>query len=225
MATTRSPWRRAFAGRGRPVDPCRRPGRGPDRRAGQPPGGRARSRPRSAGWGVRVQAGGGVRDVDDADELLTAGVARVVVGTAAVERPGPGRPRSPPAGPGGWRSASTTAAVRCGCGAGRRAAAGRSPISCRRRSAAGAAAVIVTDIARDGRLAGPDVDGLADLLAAHRARRSSPRAGSGTSRTSGPWPGSDPGGRGWPGSSRARPSTRAPWTSAAALAECAAAAG
>ena len=31
--------------------------------------------------------------------------------------------------------------------------------------AAGAAAVIVTDIARDGRLAGPDVDGLSALLA------------------------------------------------------------
>jgi phosphoribosylformimino-5-aminoimidazole carboxamide ribotide isomerase len=33
-------------------------------------------------------------------------------------------------------------------------------------SAAGASAVIVTDISRDGRLTGPDVDGLAALLAA-----------------------------------------------------------
>ncbi len=31
--------------------------------------------------------------------------------------------------------------------------------------AAGAAAVIVTDIGRDGRLAGPDLEGLSDLLA------------------------------------------------------------
>lgn len=37
--------------------------------------------------GVRVQSGGGVRSVDDAAWLLDAGVARVVVGTAAIERP------------------------------------------------------------------------------------------------------------------------------------------
>ncbi len=36
---------------------------------------------------VRVQTGGGVRSVDDARELADAGVARVVLGTAAVERP------------------------------------------------------------------------------------------------------------------------------------------
>ena len=38
--------------------------------------------------GVPVQAGGGVRHVEDADALLDAGVARVVVGTAAFRRPG-----------------------------------------------------------------------------------------------------------------------------------------
>lgn len=37
--------------------------------------------------GVRVQTGGGVRSVADAQELAAAGVARVVLGTAAVERP------------------------------------------------------------------------------------------------------------------------------------------
>ena len=34
-----------------------------------------------------MQAGGGVRSLDAADALLLAGAARVVVGTAAVERP------------------------------------------------------------------------------------------------------------------------------------------
>jgi phosphoribosylformimino-5-aminoimidazole carboxamide ribotide isomerase len=38
--------------------------------------------------GVRTQTGGGVRSVDDARELAAAAVARVVLGTAAVEDPG-----------------------------------------------------------------------------------------------------------------------------------------
>lgn len=38
--------------------------------------------------GVRVQTGGGVRSVADASELARAGVARVVLGTAAVADPG-----------------------------------------------------------------------------------------------------------------------------------------
>ena len=37
--------------------------------------------------GVRVQTGGGVRSVDDARRLADAGVARVVLGTAAVAHP------------------------------------------------------------------------------------------------------------------------------------------
>jgi phosphoribosylformimino-5-aminoimidazole carboxamide ribonucleotide (ProFAR) isomerase len=37
--------------------------------------------------GVPVQTGGGVRDDEAADALLGAGVARVVVGTAALDRP------------------------------------------------------------------------------------------------------------------------------------------
>jgi phosphoribosylformimino-5-aminoimidazole carboxamide ribotide isomerase len=41
-----------------------------------------------AGRGVPVQTGGGVRTVDDARELAASGVARVVLGTAAVADPG-----------------------------------------------------------------------------------------------------------------------------------------
>ncbi len=37
--------------------------------------------------GVRVQTGGGVRAVDDARQLADAGIARVVLGTAAVDYP------------------------------------------------------------------------------------------------------------------------------------------
>jgi phosphoribosylformimino-5-aminoimidazole carboxamide ribotide isomerase len=37
--------------------------------------------------GVPIQTGGGVRDDDAADALIEAGVARVVVGTAALDRP------------------------------------------------------------------------------------------------------------------------------------------
>jgi phosphoribosylformimino-5-aminoimidazole carboxamide ribotide isomerase len=40
------------------------------------------------GRGVRVQTGGGVRSVADASALAAAGVARVVLGTAAVADPG-----------------------------------------------------------------------------------------------------------------------------------------
>jgi phosphoribosylformimino-5-aminoimidazole carboxamide ribotide isomerase len=43
---------------------------------------------RTVGPAVRVQVGGGVRDDAAVDELLGWGVARVVVGSAAVERPG-----------------------------------------------------------------------------------------------------------------------------------------
>lgn len=43
---------------------------------------------RTVGSDVRVQVGGGVRDDAAVDELIGWGVARVVVGSAAVERPG-----------------------------------------------------------------------------------------------------------------------------------------
>ena len=36
---------------------------------------------------IRVQLGGGIRDLATADTLLSAGVDRVVIGTAAVEQP------------------------------------------------------------------------------------------------------------------------------------------
>ena len=118
--------------------------------------------------GVNVQAGGGVRTAEDASALLDAGVARVVIGTAAVENPElvrhladrwPGRVavgldhRGGEVRTRGWTNAT-----------GRRVADLVPDVM-----AAGAEAVIVTDIGRDGRLAGPDIDGLTELLALTRA--------------------------------------------------------
>jgi phosphoribosylformimino-5-aminoimidazole carboxamide ribotide isomerase len=42
----------------------------------------------AAALDIPVQAGGGIRSIDAAAELFAAGVRRVVLGTAAVERPG-----------------------------------------------------------------------------------------------------------------------------------------
>jgi phosphoribosylformimino-5-aminoimidazole carboxamide ribotide isomerase len=117
----------------------------------------------AVGTGVRIQAGGGVRSVGAADELLSAGVSRVVVGTAAVERPRlvaeiaarwPGRVavgldhRGGEVRVQGWAATSGRHVVDLAPDA----------------VAAGAVAVIVTDISRDGRLAGPDLDGLSALV-------------------------------------------------------------
>ena len=112
---------------------------------------------------VPVQVGGGVRSLHDAEALFALGVTRVVVGTAAVTAPDlvaelssrwPGRVavgldhRDGEVMVRGWAE-----------GGGRRVAELVPEVL-----AAGAAAVIVTDIRRDGRLAGPDVTGLAGLL-------------------------------------------------------------
>jgi phosphoribosylformimino-5-aminoimidazole carboxamide ribotide isomerase len=114
--------------------------------------------------GVRVQAGGGVRSLEYASALLEAGVARVVVGTAAIEKPDlvrqiaarwPGQVavgldhRGGEVRTRGWTEAT-----------GRQVADLVPEVL-----AAGAATVIVTDIARDGRLGGPDLEGLSELLA------------------------------------------------------------
>jgi phosphoribosylformimino-5-aminoimidazole carboxamide ribotide isomerase len=117
------------------------------------------------GPAAQIQTGGGVRTVADADSLLAAGVARVVVGTAAVQNPAlvaeigrswPGRVavgidhRNGEVRLKGWTEA-----------------AGRQVLDLIEEvTGAGASAVIVTDISRDGRLAGPDLDGLSALLVA-----------------------------------------------------------
>jgi phosphoribosylformimino-5-aminoimidazole carboxamide ribotide isomerase len=118
---------------------------------------------------VPVETGGGVRSMDDVTELLDGGVARVVLGTAALDDPGlvrrataayPGRValgldyRRTPDGRAevavrGWEE-----------GSGRTVAELLAEVA-----GAGLAAVVVTSIERDGMLSGPDVDGLVAVLA------------------------------------------------------------
>ncbi len=119
--------------------------------------------------GAGVQFGGGVRSEDDVAELLGSGVARVVLGTVALEDPAlaarcarrwPGRVAVgldyrvrddgvAEAQGHGWLSGSGLAvsdllALWAG-----------EPVG----------AVVVTPVARDGMLSGPDVEGMAALLA------------------------------------------------------------
>lgn len=110
---------------------------------------------------ARVQTGGGVRSVEDARALADAGVARVVMGSAAVADPGSVALVSAvvPVAVGldhrngevavhGWTQGSGVALAD---------ALGWFPT---------AAAFVITDIARDGMLQGPDVQGLAAAAAA-----------------------------------------------------------
>jgi len=119
--------------------------------------------------GVPVETGGGVRSQADVEELLDGGLARVILGTAALDDPGlvrrataafPGRIalgldyRTTPDGRAevavrGWEE-----------GSGRTVGELLDDVA-----GAGLAAVIVTSIERDGMLTGPDLDGLRAVMA------------------------------------------------------------
>lgn len=105
---------------------------------------------------LEVQTGGGVRNLDDARALADAGVARVVMGSAAVANPSvvPEVAEVVPVAVGldhrdgvvavhGWTESAGISVDDM---------LGRFPA---------AAAFIITDISRDGMLAGPDLEGLA----------------------------------------------------------------
>jgi len=119
---------------------------------------------------VPVQAGGGVRSPEAVAALLDAGVTRVVIGTAAFSRPGlveevagrhPGavavgldhRPQA------GGRREVALAGWQQGSGVELMEAVAA-------MTRAGASALVVTDISRDGMLGGPDLKGIAEVLAA-----------------------------------------------------------
>jgi len=114
---------------------------------------------------VPVQAGGGVRDDAAADALLSAGVRRVVVGTAALEDPAwvarlaarhPGRVAV------GLDARGRDVAVR-----GWVEGSGHDLVEIAQRfDGSGVAALVVTEIGRDGTLAGPDLDQLGAVLGA-----------------------------------------------------------
>jgi phosphoribosylformimino-5-aminoimidazole carboxamide ribotide isomerase len=114
---------------------------------------------------VPVQVGGGVRSMEDAAALFGAGVTRVVVGTAAVQHPelvGQIAARWPGRVAVGLDHRDGNVMIRGWAEGGGERVIDLIP----RAVDAGAVAVIVTDIARDGRLSGPDVVGLAGLLEA-----------------------------------------------------------
>jgi phosphoribosylformimino-5-aminoimidazole carboxamide ribotide isomerase len=121
---------------------------------------------------VPVETGGGIRTAADVDELLEAGVQRVILGTAALESPD-------------LLSTATAANpghVAVGLDYHRREG-GRLEVALRgwlegsgvmlaeaidRVLVHDVAALIVTAIDRDGTLEGPDLDGLRQVLAASR---------------------------------------------------------
>lgn len=110
---------------------------------------------------IPVQTGGGVRDDESAEALFEAGVARVVVGTAALEDPAFVRAlaeRHPVAI--GLDARGRDVAVR-----GWLQGTGTDLIEVAKAfDDAGVAALIVTEIGRDGMLHGPDLDGLTEVV-------------------------------------------------------------
>ncbi|CAN5766703.1 1-(5-phosphoribosyl)-5-[(5-phosphoribosylamino)methylideneamino]imidazole-4-carboxamide isomerase [soil metagenome] len=114
---------------------------------------------------ARIQAGGGVRDEAAAEALFDSGVARVVLGTAAMEDPALVGRVAVRHGGGvavGLDARDGHVAVR-----GWTQGAGVALLDAVRRfEDIGVAALIVTDIGRDGMLSGPDLEGLAAVLAA-----------------------------------------------------------
>ena len=114
---------------------------------------------------LMVQLGGGIRDLATIEAWLEAGVARVVLGTLAAREPAtlaeacrrfPGRiavaidTRAGKVRSAGWTEAEAL-----------------TPLDLARRAeASGAAALIHTEIGRDGMLAGADVEGTAALARA-----------------------------------------------------------
>ncbi len=117
----------------------------------------------AAAVGVPVQTGGGVRDEAAAEALFEAGVARVVLGTAALENPDL------------VRRLAARYPVTVGLDARGREVAVRGWIEgsgadvvdlAKAFEDAGVAALVVTEIGRDGTLEGPDLVGLSQVLEA-----------------------------------------------------------
>jgi phosphoribosylformimino-5-aminoimidazole carboxamide ribotide isomerase len=108
---------------------------------------------------IPVQVGGGVRTLETAQELLAEGAARVVIGTTAAEDPEVMRT---------WIAKLGAAQVIVGVDArgGRVATHGWQTVTdldvlsfCQVLKDYGVQRVLYTDVARDGRLSGPDVEG------------------------------------------------------------------
>jgi phosphoribosylformimino-5-aminoimidazole carboxamide ribotide isomerase len=111
---------------------------------------------------VPVQVGGGVRTRDDAEALWAAGVTRVVMGTAALENPDLVAELVLD----GAVAVGLDARGRALAAHGWEADAGLDLLEAATRfGEMGVAALVVTEIGRDGMLEGPDLEGLAAVLA------------------------------------------------------------
>ena len=108
---------------------------------------------------IPVQVGGGIRTLETAQELLAEGAARVVIGTTAAEDPEVMR---------AWVAKLGAEQVIVGVDArgGRVATHGWQTVTdldvlsfCQVLKDYGVQRVLYTDVARDGRLSGPDVEG------------------------------------------------------------------
>ncbi len=114
---------------------------------------------------IPVQLGGGVRSAERAEELLDCGLDRVILGTVAIENPGlvrelasrhPGRivvgidARGGRVATRGWLEESTVEATALAASF----------------EGSGVAAIVSTDIATDGTLAGPNLEALRAMAGA-----------------------------------------------------------
>jgi phosphoribosylformimino-5-aminoimidazole carboxamide ribotide isomerase len=136
-------------------------------KAGRPVQSDAIRRILAAVGGIPVQVGGGIRTLDGVAEALGWGIDRVILGTVALRDPElvkraaaahPGRivvgidARDGKVAVEGWTTGSEIRAVDLG----------------RRFEDAGVAAIVYTDIARDGMLSGPNLEATALLASALR---------------------------------------------------------
>jgi phosphoribosylformimino-5-aminoimidazole carboxamide ribotide isomerase len=119
---------------------------------------------RQVGGGARIQVGGGIRSLDALSAVLDLGVTRAVLGTSAVIEPAMVPQALALAGPErlaiGLDARGTRVAIR-----------GWVETTdlvvddvCRRILTAGVRTVIYTDVARDGMLTGPDLEGAKRLM-------------------------------------------------------------
>ncbi len=114
---------------------------------------------------VRIQTGGGIRTLQDMEELLEAGIARVILGTVAARQPEIVKQalesfhadrvavaidaRQQKVAVEGWQHSAEIGIIDFA----------------QRLEELGVTAIIYTDIARDGMLSGIDLEGLQQLLA------------------------------------------------------------
>lgn len=106
-----------------------------------------------------VQAGGGMRTIDDVEEVLAAGANRAVLGTVAMEDP---EAMARACARYGERIAVSLDARRGGSASNGWTVGTGLPVldAVRAFEAAGVSLFVYTDVGRDGTLAGPDVEGL-----------------------------------------------------------------